>query len=148
MRLYLMRHGKAVRDDEDRTRPLARRGERQAAAQGRRLRERDFQVARVLHSPKLRARQTAELFCQEAFPGKKLELADWMLPFDDVGPWVERVSEAKEDLLLIGHNPFMEHLTWQLVGENVRFKTSTLVAIECHPGGAHTLLWVEHPARD
>lgn len=147
MKLYLLRHGKAVRDHEECTRPLAPRGERQVAAQGESMRQRGLQVDRVLYSPKLRARQTMEIFCSRALPDTPREMTDWMLPADAVEPWLPRLAEAQEDLLLVGHNFFMEDLAQLLVGRPVRFKTSTLGAFERDAAGLWSMLWLEHPPK-
>lgn len=148
MRLYLLRHGKAIRKDEDQTRPLTARGERQVIQVGRLAAGRGMKVDRVLHSPKMRARQTAELFCREALPEAKLETVDWMLPGDEVDPWVERLQIEDQDLLLVGHNDFMERLAEQLLGRFLRFRTSTLGAFERNPDGEWDLVWLENPPAD
>jgi phosphohistidine phosphatase len=139
-----LRHGKAVRDHEDRTRPLTDRGERQSRWLGEAMRAEGFRVDRVLHSEKLRARQTAALFAERALPGLGLEMVEGLLPEDDVDPWVERFEAGDEDVLLVGHNPFMEHLAYRLVGQGVPFRTATLAGFERGPEG-WTLLFSKTP---
>ncbi len=141
LKLYLLRHGKAVRDDEDRTRPLTPRGERQSRWLGETMKGRGFRVDRILHSEKLRARQTASLFAAVAAPSARLELVDGLLPEDEVDPWADRFAESREDVLLVGHNPFMERLAWRLVGGPLAFRTATLAGFERGEDGRFALLW-------
>jgi len=145
--LYLLRHAKAVADDEDRTRPLAPRGEAQARWLGEAMSDRHLHVDRVLHSPKLRARRTAELFSGRALPGVPVGPVDWLYPEDDVDPWVSRLRHEPEVLLLVGHNTFMERLAEALTGREVRFKTCTLAAFR-RSGNAWELAWTETPLRE
>ncbi len=70
------------------------------------------------------------------------------MPSDDVEPWVERFASEDEDLLLVGHNLFMEDLAEALTGEYLRFKTCTLAAFERQDDGSFTLLWSETPPRE
>lgn len=147
MRLYLLRHGKAVRDDEDRTRPLTPRGEAQSRWLGDTLAERGFTVGRVLHSEKLRARQTAALVAERAVPKVHLEMVEGLLPEDDVDPWAERFMLGDGDVLLVGHNPFMERLSRRLAGDAVPFRTATMAAFE-RLGDGWTLLWTETPPEE
>jgi len=147
MRLYLLRHGKAVKDHEDRTRPLAPRGERQARWLGDALADRELGIERVLHSPKLRARRTAELFCERALPDVPRELFDHVLPDDDLDLFLDRLNREERTLLLVGHNPFLEELTERLTGGFHRFKTSTFACLERDGEGRWSVAWSETPPR-
>lgn len=145
--LYLLRHGKTVRDSEFCTRPLAPRGHRQMVWLAEAVRERDFRPTRVLVSPALRARETAAGFCGRAIPDVPRELADWMLPCDPIGPWVERLRGVDEDLLLVGHNPFMEDLAAALTGKPQRFKTGALAALDRDAKGRWSTAWFLAPPK-
>lgn len=145
MILHLLRHGKTIRDSEERTRPLAARGERQARWLGALLRERGFAVDRVLHSPRLRSRQTTALVCDQALPDTPRDMVEWMLPGDDVESWVERFATEAEDLLMVGHNDFLECLAEQLLGEWIRFKTCTFASLRRREDGSWELLEHLHP---
>ena len=61
--IWILRHGEAARPNgvKDADRPLTELGKHQAALAGHGLRERAPRIAAVLTSPKLRARETAEL---------------------------------------------------------------------------------------
>ena len=145
--LYLLRHGKTIRDSEFCSRPLAPRGHRQMVWLAEAVKAHEFRPARVLVSPALRARQTAQAFCQRAVPDVPRELADWMLPCDPVGPWAERLRGLEEDLLMVGHNPFMEDLATALTGRPHRFKTGALGAFARDALGRWSTEWFLKPPR-
>jgi phosphohistidine phosphatase len=145
--LYLLRHGKTVRDSEFCTRPLAPRGHRQMVWLAEAVREHEFHPARVLVSPALRARETAAGFCSRVIPDVPREVTDWMLPCDPVGPWVERVRGLEEDVLLVGHNPFMEDLAGALTGQPHRFKTGAMGAFERDSKGRWHTVWFLAPPK-
>lgn len=145
--IYLLRHGKTVRDSEFCTRPLAPRGHRQMVWLAEAVRSQDFRPDRVLVSPALRARETAAGFCDRVIPDVPREQTDWMLPCDPVGPWVERLRKGCEDILFVGHNPFMEDLAGALTGQAHRFKTGALGAFEKGPKGRWRTAWFLAPPR-
>lgn len=66
MDLWLIRHGEAVPESEDPSRPLSGAGTRQAAAAAEAVAARAGPVALVASSPKLRARQTAGILAAAA----------------------------------------------------------------------------------
>lgn len=106
MELLLWRHAEAEDDSNDLQRRLTGRGEKQAAAMGRWLREHQPEKTRILVSPAVRAQQTAEALG---------------LPFDTVrslGPEA-CVSDliaasgwpaAGGSVLLVGHQPSLGRL--------------------------------------
>jgi phosphohistidine phosphatase len=70
--------------------------------------------ARILHSGKLRARQTAEILA-EGLSGPEPRAAPGLLPLDPIAETVEGVSLETEDLALVGHLPFVDRLATRLV---------------------------------
>ena len=61
----------------------------------------------LLYSPLLRAKQTANIFC-DFFPVKKHEESDQLRPDADVGLFFETISTASvSSLALVGHQPFL-----------------------------------------
>jgi len=70
MKLYLMQHGEARPEQEDPARPLTDRGRAEVERVARAAARLDLGIAQVIHSGKLRARQTAEIVaaCLEPAP--------------------------------------------------------------------------------
>ena len=92
-------------------------------------------MRRVCHSDKLRAHQTAELFAAQISPGEPIEVVAGLNPNDPVEPVADRIKAWKEDVLLVGHLPFMGRLVACLVtGDSgrqiVAFKPGSIVCLE------------------
>jgi phosphohistidine phosphatase len=114
MALYLVQHGKSLPKDQDPDPGLTVEGisdvERIAAvAKGYGVR-----VAVIRHSGKKRAQQTAEIFAAALRPVEGIQVGSGLNPLDEVAPWAGQVR-SEEDAMLVGHLPFMERLTSQLV---------------------------------
>ena len=68
MRLYLVQHGTAVPKDKDPERPLSKDGQTDVSRVASFLGRSGVHVARVLHSGKLRAQETALLLSEVVSP--------------------------------------------------------------------------------
>jgi phosphohistidine phosphatase len=111
--LLILRHAKSDWDNSglaDFDRPLAKRGQRDAPVMGEVLTRFDCVPDRIISSPALRARQTAELvaeacgypmpiFWEDAFYGGSSQ---------DVIRFLQSLPAPVERPLLIGHNPMLE----------------------------------------
>jgi phosphohistidine phosphatase len=135
MRIYLARHGDAVSKQQDPDRPLSENGRKQVSHVADLLEQIGAGVDRMIHSGKLRARQTAEILSQSVMWDVELETTDDMNPSDPVGPWVDRISAFKEDTMLVGHLPFLGKLASRLVHGSedagvVAFPAGAVVCLE------------------
>jgi len=137
MRLYLVQHGDALPKEVDPDRPLSAQGcndiERLAAfLQGQ------VRVARILHSGKTRARQTAELLAPAIAGDRPLETISRIDPLDSPEHIASQLRDWNEDALIVGHQPFLGKLVARLViGSEahgvVVFQPGTLVCLERAP---------------
>lgn len=89
-------------------------------------------VAEIWHSPKLRARQTAEILAKAL--GSPLKEIDGMKPLDDPRIAAHMVGDAKGSVMLVGHLPHLNSLASLLVcgDENadvVSFRNSGVVCM-------------------
>ena len=105
MRLYLVQHGDAVAKDIDPGRPLSGLGERDIRKLAHRFEESGVKVGRILHSGKLRARQTAEILKPLLVAGGTVEARDGLAPNDSPETLLESLGD--EDVLVAGHMPFV-----------------------------------------
>jgi phosphohistidine phosphatase len=148
MAIYLVQHGEALPESEDPGRPLSETGRAETlriaeVAAGYRVR-----VARIEHSGKLRARQTAEIFAAQLRPASGVTERQGLAPRDDVGP-VAAALDPASDLMLVGHLPFMARLLGQLVCEDperhpFRFQGGGIVCLDRDEGGWH-IRWALMP---
>lgn len=118
--LYLMRHGKSAWDTDAATdfeRPLAARGRRDAKKMAKWLRKSEALPARVVSSPALRARQTAERLCDVLHLGPDAVAFDERLYEADLSALREVLADCPPEtgaVLLVGHNPGLDELLCQL----------------------------------
>ncbi len=149
MRLYLVQHGDALPEEVDPARPLSANGRADAERVATLLAGQVLGIARVLHSGKTRAEQTAELLAGEIARGAPLQAVRGMNPLDDPEPWVQEIDAWTEDVMLVGHLPFMSRLVSRLLtGDTdtpvVAFEPGTVVCLE-RDAGRWTIAWMLRP---
>lgn len=135
MRLYLVQHGDALPQEVDPARPLSVTGHNDVVRLATFLKGRVPRAARILHSGKLRARQTAEALAAALAPGTAVETAAGLAPLDPVQPLAVQIRLWREDTLIAGHQPFLGKLlalllTGDEATEVAAFEPGTLVALE------------------
>ena len=110
MKLWLLRHGEAEayqRHDADRQ--LTEQGRQQILQTAEFLR--DIPFDRVLSSPYLRARQTAELLSATLQRQGNNEVVPWLTPEEDVREVVRKLDGyPAESVLLVAHQPLLGNL--------------------------------------
>lgn len=146
-RLYLMRHADAVTAEDDPQRPLSAKGREQVRLMAEFLSARGgIEVERVWHSPLLRARESADAFCDHLnLSGNRREI-DGLQPYDDIRGVARRLSGFGYPLLVVGHEPHLGRLTSMLVCGNVDqdivdFAKGAIVCLERESKKSHTILW-------
>jgi len=112
--LYLAQHGEALAEDVDPERSLSPEGTADVERIAGVAKNYSVPVSRIEHSGKKRAAQTAEIFAAALEPPGGVKPRAGINPMDDVVPVAEQVR-ADDDLMLIGHLPFMEKLLCYLV---------------------------------
>jgi phosphohistidine phosphatase len=160
MNLYLLRHGLAVEPGtegfaHDAERPLTPKGERKLGkiAEGIKALEISFDL--ILSSPYVRARRTAEIVAEALSIGKKLGFSDALMPAGSVKRLIESLNQiepAPEDVLLVGHEPYMSEMISLLVSGQVGFAVvmkkgglCKLSAQSIHAGRCAALEWLLTP---
>ncbi len=133
MKLYLVQHGEARSEAEDPKRSLTEGGSKEVEMVARGATKLVIHPSKIYHSGKERAKQTAEIFGNSL--KKSVEAATGLNPNDDVRAWGDRISQAAEDLMIIGHLPFLEKLASFLITGNessrpVFFRNGAIVCLE------------------
>lgn len=142
MSLYLVQHGKSYSKEEDPEQGLTPAGAEKVRLIAGVAKGYDVQVSRIRHSVKKRAGQTAGIF-GEVLSVKDAEEQTGLKPMDDPIA-VGDMLHPDEQLMLVGHLPFMERLCAYLVtGEAERpvfkFQNGGIVCLDYYPG---TTRWV------
>jgi phosphohistidine phosphatase len=134
LELYLLRHAHAGDsskwDGLDSERPLSQKGRRQAERLGAFLADRGFAPDAIVTSPKLRARQTAELVADAI--GIAVHVDDRLagsLDPEMVGAITEHVGGTS--IVLVGHDPDFSELLAALSGaEYLPMRKGTLARVD------------------
>lgn len=151
MKLYLIQHGEAKSEIEDPERSLTTRGEEQVKAISRIAAGLNITPSKGYHSGKMRAKQTAEIIAGALrIPGLYVQPVQGLNPSDDVRPWAERISAEKEDLMLVGHLPFLERVTSFLLCGNenaklVLFRYGAIVCLDQKEDKRWAVRWILTP---
>jgi phosphohistidine phosphatase len=149
MNLYLVQHGEAKSKAEDPARPLADRGAEVVRRMAEWSATRQLAVDQIRHSGKRRAEETAELFAQRLKPAGGVVAVSGMGPTDDVRPIATAVDREEQDIMLVGHLPFLGRLASQLVIGNadrnlIRFQNAGIVCLS-HDEGDWLIRWTMVP---
>ena len=110
MFLYILQHGDAVSRDVDPERPLSEQGRRDVRAQAMRLKGREVRPAKIIHSGKLRAEQSASLMAGVLSPDLIPVRADGLGPNDDPAMIIGDIDPMSDDVLIASHMPFVSRL--------------------------------------
>jgi phosphohistidine phosphatase len=144
--LWLLRHAEAeahgTRRDSERR--LTERGERQARAAGIALSRIGVKFDAVLFSPKVRARDTAELAAEAWSPQQRKRLREHpaLAGGFDARQAFEAVTSVAADrcLLLVGHEPDLSRVVGDLTGGRIDLKKGGLAAVRLEGSGGELLV--------
>ena len=114
MALYIVQHGQSLTKDLDPEKGLSKQGIETVERIARVAQNYGVKVARIQHSGKKRARQTAEILAAILEPSDGLQQVDGIKPMDDVEAFASRVDYSA-NTMVVGHLPFLEQLTSFLV---------------------------------
>ena len=149
MRLYLVQHGDALTKDVDPKRPLSAQGQADIKRLATWLVDDSIVVSRILHSGKLRARQTAELLEPVLERNGEISPADGLGPNDPPEAFLRRLDYVDEDTLIAGHLPFVARVVARVVAQTltgspdqplVEFRPGSLAVIERDSSGVWRLI--------
>ena len=141
MRLYLVHHADAVDPHVDTRRPLSAHGRAQADRLAARAKAAGAVPAAILHSGKLRARQTGEAFYRLCNPLADFKMIRGLLPGDPPQYVRDLVTGESRDLLLVGHMPGIREILRDLVPGAAVLPLHGMVALEGDEEGRWTELW-------
>ena len=150
MLVYLVRHGNATPKAEDPERHLSGRGREQVRKVARFLEPLGLRVARIWHSPKTRAAETAAILSGTVDAAEGMVERDDLAPDDDIRPVRRDIDRAQGDVMVVGHLPFLGHLVSKLLAgndeaETVKFAESAVACLEGDASSGRRLVWMVTP---
>ena len=151
MKLYLMRHGKALSPDKDPERGLTEKGKLKIELVATHLLKEGVSFSQVFHSSKKRARETAEIMTRIISPGAIPAVLNHITPNDDPHSIINEINDWDEDTLIASHLPFVPNLMSLLTDQDpflsaISFETGTVVCLERNDKAAWTIKWATSPS--
>ena len=143
MALFLVQHGKSLPKDVDPDQGLSKEGIAEVERIANVSQNYSIHISQINHSVKARARQTAEIFASALKPSGGIHERNGLKPLDDVIAIADTI-DSKDDLMLVGHLPFMEKLTAYLITGSVekavfKFQNGGIVCLDRYLG---TQSWI------
>jgi len=151
MKLYLIQHGEAKTEKEDPERSLTEIGEEEVKRVSKVAEKLNIWPSRVYHSGKKRARQTAEMIAGGLkISAPSIQAVQGLNPNDDVKPWTKRISQATQDLMIVGHLPFLDKLASLIISGNenarvVLFRYGAIVCLDQKEDRGWAVRWILTP---
>jgi len=150
MKLYLVQHAKAASKDVDPQRPLTEEGLRDIRKVAEFIKPLYLSVDYLWHSGKTRAQQTAEVLAKVIEVGKEMAAHDGLAPNDDVSALRDEIISDRQDIMIVGHLPFLPELASLLLTNSqssnpVAFKNGGIVCLDYSDDNQWQLDWMIIP---
>ena len=152
MRLYLVRHGRAVTPEENPERPLSKDGRDDIERMASFLARSKVRPERILHSGKARAAETALILATTLGDSRVVAEMPGISPMDSPRHLVEAARAWPDDTMVCGHNPNMERVAATLLTGNdlmpvAAFATGQIMCLERDDGvEGWTMRWHLRPS--
>lgn len=125
MRIYLIRHSNAVEPgtpgyEDDSQRPLTEKGRDKMKDIAYALKALEIQPDRIISSPYVRARETAEIVAKVLKYKQDLSFSDTLVPEGEADQIIGEINEKYnvDELVIVGHEPCLSGLIGTLVAGN------------------------------
>jgi phosphohistidine phosphatase len=148
--LYLVQHGEARKEEEGPERRLTDKGVSDVGKVAAYAGKMNLNAAEIFHSPKARAQQTALILAEQLEPKRGRSLSENLLPMDDPALWAARLARMNENIMLVGHLPYLARLAGLLLcGDKektpVDFKMGGIVCLRRFDDGRWAIEWMNVP---
>ncbi len=150
MALYLVQHGCSAAREVDPDQGLTEEGRQEVQRIAEVARGYGVRVASIAHSGKARARQTAEIMAAALQPPGGVAAREGLKPLDDAAAAAASLGR-EENLMVVGHLPFLSRLTSLLVAgdperEIFAFQNGGIVCLErSEDAGGWSIRWTLMP---
>ena len=137
MSLFLVQHGRSLPKDIDPDQGLSENGISEVERMASKAKKNNITVSVIKHSGKKRACQTADIFASILSPSGGVLETSGLKPLDDVSA-VANTIESGDNIMLVGHLPFMERLTSYLIAGSIdkpvlKFQNGGIICMDRDP---------------
>jgi|SRR5271157_3878081 phosphohistidine phosphatase len=150
MKLYLIQHGEATAEEIDPSRPLTAKGRSDVQKIASFLKGVRVRPDAILHSGKTRARQTAEIIAAQLGPDCQVREREGLAPNDPVTTLTKEILGKADDLMIVGHLPFLGKLASLLFAGSqsknpVAFRQGGVVCLQRNEDKTWQVAWMVTP---
>jgi phosphohistidine phosphatase len=151
MKLYLVQHAKARSKEEDSDRPLSAAGYTDIRRIAAFVTEQaNMNIRQIFHNGKTRARQTAEVLGEALRLANGVQPASGLKALDDPVDWASRLVDINDEVMLVGHKPYLPRLAALLICQNpdttvVDFAMGGVVCLIRDPEERWSVRWIITP---
>jgi phosphohistidine phosphatase len=134
MHVYLIQHAQSRSASEDPERHLTNRGIEDIERTGKFFDLLSPHVAHIWHSGKLRAEQTARIVANIIRADNRVTPHEGLDPNDDPHHVAGEITELEQDVVIVGHMPYLSRLAGLLVAndaewEVIQFQNAGIVCL-------------------
>jgi phosphohistidine phosphatase len=150
MKLYLVQHAKAASEEADPERPLTEEGRRDVQKVAAFIKPLTLSVECLWHSGKRRAAQTAGVLANAIKTKGGIITHDGLGPNDDVTALRDELVSIEQDIMIVGHLPFLNKLASLLLAGSVSanvvgFKNAGVVCLSWSDDHPWQIEWMVTP---
>jgi phosphohistidine phosphatase len=150
MKLYLVQHAKAASKDIDPDRSLTEEGLRDIQKVAAFIKPLALSADYLWHSGKKRAQQTAGILAEVITINIEHTAREGLAPNDDVKVIENEIMSLKQDIMIVGHLPFLSKLASLLLtgidsSGTVAFKNAGIVCLNYTDDNQWQLDWIIIP---
>ncbi len=150
MYLYLVQHADAVSKEIDPTRGLSEQGMVDIKRVSRYISGLDMNVHEIFHSGKKRALQTAQILASHLNIKDAVRETDGLSPMDEPESWFSKINNLNQNVMLVGHLPYMAKLASLFLCGNkdnkaVNFEMGCILCLRQEDDQNWTTDWIIKP---
>ena len=147
MRLYLVQHGEAKSKEQDPQRHLTEKGLRDVQKAADFVKALALTADAIWHSGKARAAQTAEILASAIAVSQGVLQREGLAPNDPIAPIATELSSLDEEVMIVGHMPFLGKLGSGLVAGDesadiIAFRQGGVVCLERNEDNIWRVKWM------
>jgi len=150
IKICLVQHGNMVSKEINSESPLSDKGREEVEKIAAFLKKIRFNTSAILHSDKLRAIQTAQILHAKIKASQGMVEKTNLAPNDPIEPLWYKMMKTQNDLMIVGHLPFLSRLASRLLSGKseqnlIAFKQGGVVCIERDEEKIFQIAWMIAP---
>jgi phosphohistidine phosphatase len=150
MKLYLVQHANAATKEQDPERSLTEEGRKDLQKISSFIEPMNLSVGLLWHSGKRRAEQTAKILAEAVKVTKNHTEREGLAPNDDVNLINNELAHIRQDVMIVGHMPFLSKLASLLLtgsesANTVAFKQGGIVCLNRTEDNNWQIEWMVTP---